>query len=198
MLTLLLVRHGTTIANEKGRWIGREESELSEKGKQEVAALKEKLRAYTWECICASPSKRVIETVQMISDGHSSLQKLQIVEALREIEFGHFEGRDFNWVKNHFPEEAEKMIMQKETYAYPEGESLITFHERVARWLKTFLIEHQKGNYLICAHGGTIRSLLSELLVEDYHLHWHFKIEPASLTVVTITDGYAVIETLNR
>lgn len=90
------------------------------------------------------------------------------------------------------------MLLEKDAYTYPEGESLLTFHERVANWLQTWMKRHQEGTYLICAHGGTIRSILSELLVGSGQLHWHFKIEPASLTVVTITDGYPVIETLNR
>lgn len=197
MLTLLLVRHVTTKANESGSWIGRQESEISSKGNEELILLEKKLSVYKWNQIYASPSQRVIETVQQVTKNHASKKAIQLVEALREIEFGCFEGKNFNWVSDYYPEEVEKMIAQKEDYCYPEGESLVIFHKRIADWLEEFIKTHHEGTYLICTHGGTIRSILSQLLVEGYCLHWHFKIDPGSLTVVTITDGYPVIETLN-
>ena len=200
MLTLLLTRHATTKANEAGLWIGRMESDISDQGYREIISLKEKLAAYKIDKIYASPSQRVLSTAHLVTDSYSSKgeMEIEVVEALREIEFGRFEGKDFKWASTHYPEEIEKMLLEKDAYTYPEGESLLAFHERVADWLQTWMKRHQEGTYLICAHGGTIRSILSELLVGSGQLHWHFKIEPASLTVVTITDGYPVIETLNH
>ena len=70
-------------------------------------------------------------------------------------------------------------------------------HQRIANWLRWFKREHTQGTYFICAHGGTIRSILSELLIGSYGLHWHFKISHGTLTVVTIDADFAVIESLN-
>lgn len=199
-MTLLLVRHATTEANEHHLWIGHMESEISEKGRGELEKLKEVLTYWEINKCFVSPSRRSIETAQAGLSTQINRNKIEQeeVEALREIHFGRFEGKHFSWVKEHEPEEIEKMLKEKDGYCYPEGESLVSMHQRIAHWLETFLRRYQEGTYLICAHGGTLRSILSELLAHNESLHWHFKIEPASLTVVTLEDGFAVIEALNK
>lgn len=200
MITLLLIRHATTEANEKHLWIGHMESEISRKGREELEKLKQTLTHWEINKCFVSPSKRAVQTLEAGLSTQTSIKeiKCEVVEALREIHFGRYEGKHFNWVKMHEPEEIHKMIKEKDTYCYPQGESLMCAHKRVARWLESFLRDHKEGTYLICAHGGTLRSILSELLVHNESLHWHFKIDPASLTVVTLEDGFAVIESLNK
>ena len=197
MLTLLLSRHGTTLANEEGRWIGRKESPISKKGQEEILQLKEKLKPYKIDGIYTSPSLRTLETVEQVVDREIRSRLVYPVEALREIDFGLFEEKNFKWAKQHYPQEVQKMIEEKEAYTYPEGESLLIMHQRIANWLRWFKRQHTQGTYFICAHGGTIRSILSELLIGSYDLHWHFKIGHGTLTVVTIDEDFAVIESLN-
>lgn len=199
-MTLLLVRHATTEGNENNLWIGHMESEISEKGWRELEKLKILLADWEIDKCFVSPSRRAIETAQVGLSTQMNRKKVEQeeVEALREIHFGRFEGKHFGWAKAYEPEEIEKMIKEKDEYCYPEGESLISMHQRIAHWLEIFLRRHQEGTYLICAHSGTLRSILSELLAHNKSLHWHFKIEPAALTVVTLDDGFAVIEALNK
>lgn len=195
MLTLLLIRHATTAANEAGLWIGQMESEISEKGRIEIENLKKLVNKWSIDKAFVSPSRRALETAQNLLEERVSLEA---VEALREINFGVFEGKSFKWAQVHRPEEVEKMIVQRNAYCYPEGESLTLAHERVAVWLNSWLSSNPTGTYMICAHGGTIRSILSELIGHNESLHWHFKIDPASLSVVSIEGDFAVIETLNQ
>ena len=200
MMKLLLIRHGTTEANEAGIWNGHLESPISSKGMKELEGLKQALAHHKVTHSFVSPSKRTLETLKVALSTQENLEAIscEVVEALREIHFGRFEGKDFTWVNKHEPEEVKKMLEEKEAYCYPQGESLKDMHERVAKWLGDFMKKHTEGTYLICAHGGTLRSILSELLVHNVSLHWHFKIDPASLTVVTVEEGFAVIETLNK
>lgn len=195
MIQLILVRHATTIANQSGQFIGRKESEISKEGRVEIKKLKEKLEQFSIDGVYISPSKRVVQSIERFVKEQKI--HLEQVEALQEINFGEFEGKTFNWIKTHYPEEIEKMIMEKDDYCYPKGESLIEAHFRIAKWLNEVLLK-KEGNYLICAHGGTIRSILSELVVHSHSLHWHFKIENAKITLVNITDGFPVIEKLNE
>lgn len=200
MIKLLLVRHATTEANEQQLWNGYLESNISPKGMKQLELLKQKLAQYEINGCFVSPSKRTLETLRvgLSTQKNPDVIECEVVEALREIHFGRFEGKHFNWVNEHEPEEVKKMIVEKDAYCYPEGESLLDMHERLAKWLRAFMEKHTEGTYLICAHGGTLRSILSELLAHNESLHWHFKIDPASLTIVTIEDGFAVIEALNK
>ena len=198
MLRLLLVRHAKTFANQSGCWIGQGESEITPEGFKAIDRLKEQLIGEKLDGVFTSPSRRAVCTSLQLCMPHSiSEEEIHQIEALKEIHFGRFEGKNFEWVREHEPDEIEKMLSEEANYVYPEGESLCMQHQRVARWLHDFIQKYKEGTYLICAHGGTIRSILSELLIGSETLHWRFKIDPASLTIVTLTEGYAVIETLN-
>ncbi len=195
MLTLILVRHATTEANEAGLYIGRSESPLSPQGREEARRLCEKLGKWHIHQIYTSPAGRVQETIKPLVGPHKSVH---VIEALHEIDFGICETRDFNWLKKNYPEEVGRMMEEGIMYKYPKGESLMMAHERVANWLNTFLTSHQSGNFLVAAHGGTIRCILSELLVKNPSLHWHFKIDPATITIIRMQEGFPVIEALNE
>lgn len=195
MLTLILVRHGATEANEAGLYIGRSESALSPRGREAAIKLCNQLEKEEIDHIYMSPSKRVKETIASLL---KNCQSVQVVEALQEIDFGIWEMKDFNWLKKHYPEEITRMIEEGMRYQYPQGESLEEVHERVAKWLKEVLINHSGCNLLIAAHGGTIRCILSELLVKNASLHWHFKIDPGTITIVRVEEGFPIIEKLNE
>lgn len=198
MLRLLLVRHGETLANQSGFWIGQGESEMTSEGVKSIEWLKQQLISEKFDGVFTSPSQRAVWTSLQLGASHSiGKEDIQLIEALKEINFGRFEGKNFKWVKAYEPDEIEKMLCQGSKYIYPQGESLCMQHQRVARWLHEFIQKYEEGNYLICAHGGTIRCILSELLIGNETLHWRFKIDPASLTIVTLNEGYAVIEALN-
>ena len=50
---------------------------------------------------------------------------------------------------------------------------------------------------MICAHGGTIRNIVSYLICDDYKHHWNFKIDNASVTIIEIENNFAVLNKLN-
>ena len=195
MLTLILVRHAATVANEAGLYIGRSESSLSLQGKEEARRLCKKLDKWQIQQIYTSPAERVQETIKELMDKDIPVQ---VAQALHEINFGICEGKDFNWLKKNYPEEVTYMIKEGIAYRYPKGESLVMAHQRVADWLNEFLMNHQSGTFLVAAHGGTIRCILSELLVKKPSLHWHFKIDTATITIVSMNEGFPVIESLNE
>lgn len=198
---LILVRHGETYSNQKSQFLGFSESQLTRQGKEMSLFIAQALKNEEVDKIYCSPSKRVIDTLEPFIKEHSEIL-VEKVEALREINFGKFEKRDFLWIKKHYPQEIEKMLQEKEAYSYPNGESLQMMHKRMSAWLTNLIHkEEQKkreSTYLIATHGGIIRSILSELLVGDVSLHWHFKIDLGSISIVNIAEGFAVIEQLNQ
>ena len=100
-------------------------------------------------------------------------------------------------VKN-FPDEFNKMIEQGYKYTYPNGESLIDCYERVSKETESILNETPEDNtILICSHAGTIRNILTYLISNTFEYHWNFKIDNASVSVVEVDNGFAVINKLN-
>lgn len=195
MTTWILIRHGQTMANAQGVLAGFLETQLSEIGERQASALKEYLKETTIDYFYASSSQRAYETLKPLAGLKHA--KIESVEALKEIHFGEFEGKDFSWIKAHYPDEVAKMLKEKDYYCYPKGESLVMAHDRMAKWLQEVSRTHENSVVAVCAHAGTIRSMLSQFVAGDERLHWHFKVDNASISIVSVTDGFAVIESLN-
>jgi broad specificity phosphatase PhoE len=91
-LAVLLVRHGQTSFNAERRFCGgRSDPPLDERGREQAAALAQRLAGEVEQVWC-SPQRRAIETAAGLGpDGVAPV----IVERLRELDQGAFEGLDF-------------------------------------------------------------------------------------------------------
>ncbi len=202
-IELILVRHSETMANKAGIYLGYGESKLSEEGYRQASKLCRCLESYEIDEIYISPSNRVSETLK----GYKELSNCNIVESLREINFGEFEVRKFEEIINDIPNLEERMLSQGDDYIFPGGESLAQMNTRVIGWMQTNIfsggdknnkIKHSNNRtYLIVTHAGPIRSILSYVLSGGNNLHWNFRIDTASITRVRISDNFPVIDLLN-
>ena len=91
-IRLLLVRHGETEANVARQWTGLIETELTERGRAQIAAVARHLAAELDEpaAIYTSPLKRARRTAEGI--GRALDLEPVVVENLREINFGQLDG----------------------------------------------------------------------------------------------------------
>ncbi|KKY01193.1 histidine phosphatase [Paraclostridium benzoelyticum] len=196
MSKLILVRHATTKDNIDGNLSGHIDSELSNLGKQQILKLNKFLEKENIDCIYTTTSTRTKNTIKDIAKS----KNLDIVESenLREISFGDFEGMDFEYIKNNFREEFEKIIKNGFEYKYPNGESLVDSYNRVCKEINYILDCNKDKTILICAHAGTIRNIISYLIGNTHEYHWNFKIDNASVSIIDIVDGFSVIHTLNN
>ncbi len=195
METLLLVRHGETLANKNQLYLGRSESPLSEEGKRQAQCLEAFLRNEPLDAIYTSTSLRTLETVEGLA--YKKGLPIYQEEAFCEIDFGEFEGKDFKTIQQTTPQEVQKMLEEGEAYTFPGGESLRTSYARHIKGLEAICKLPQK-TILLCAHGGTLRDCISYLIGGSPALHWHFKIEPGSLTRFSFQGDFAVCEGLNQ
>ena len=195
MIKLILVRHGTTICNEKGAMSGLTDSILSEKGRLQANKLSNYLKNKKIDKIYTTPFSRTKETIKELAE----LKMIQVEEnsQLNEIDFGDFEGLSFNVIENKYPEEVEKMINEGFEYKYPNGESLKETFIRVKNEMRKIISENENSTVLICSHGGTIRNIISYLLCDDYKYHWNFRIDNGSITEIEVDNNFAVINKIN-
>ena len=195
MIRLILVRHAITTCNEGGNLSGQIDSTLSEKGKLQVEQLTCYLKDENIDEIYTTPFSRTKDTMEKLAQ----IKSIEINETdkFNEIDFGEFDGLNFDIIKRDYPEEFEKMIKEGSEYTYPKGESLIDTFDRVSKELENILKDKDNKTILICSHGGTIRNILSYLISKDYKYHWNFKIDNASVSVVEVENDFAVINKLN-
>ena len=196
MKKLILVRHVVTDDNENAKLSGHIDSKVSEQGKKQIEKLTDYLKNEKIDKIYTTTSSRTKDTVKYLAE----INKIDIQEseALKEISFGDFEGKDFKEIQKNYPDEFNKMISQGYEYKYPNGDSLIECYERVSKEIKLILEYNGKDStILVCSHAGTIRNILTCLISDTFEYHWIFKIDNASVSIVEVDNGFAVIDRLN-
>ena len=196
MSRLILIRHAISEDNIKGTLSGHIDSKLSDIGKSQVDKLNKLREKEKIDYIYTTTSIRTKETIGYIANtrGIDIVEK----EGFKEINFGDFEGMNFNYIQKNYPNEFEKMIKEGNRYKYPNGESLIDSYERVVFELSDIIKKHKDDTILICSHAGTIRNIISYLIGKTYEYHWNFRIDNASVSIIDIIDGFPVIQTLNN
>ncbi|MDO5010071.1 MAG: histidine phosphatase family protein [Intestinibacter bartlettii] len=196
MKKLILVRHVLTEDNKLAKLSGHIDSKVSEEGKLQIKEITDFLKNEKIDRIYTTTSSRTKETVKYLAEINSI--EVQESEDLKEISFGDFEGKDFKDIQKNYPDEFNKMIEEGYEYTYPNGESLIDCFERVSKEIQCILDDADENEtILVCSHAGTIRNVLTYLISNTFEYHWNFKIDNASVSVVEIDNGFAVINKLN-
>lgn len=203
MKRLILIRHATTIANERRILSGKSETEISEKGFKEIKLLNNNLEKIILDenikidKIYISNSSRTESTIKYFSEKENI--DLEKIEGLSEIDFGDFEGKDFEYIKKEHPEEFNKLCTEGFEYKYPNGENGIEAYEKNKKAVEFILNDMQENQTsIVCAHGGSIRNILSYLINNTYMNHWNFKIDNAKISIVEVDFGFSVLTKLNN
>lgn len=161
---IVLIRHGKTEGNKEKRYIGRTDQPLSEEG---IAGIKENLGRYpSVEKVYVSPMKRTRQTAELIYPGQAS----ELVDGLREMDMGVFEGKNHAELKNR-PSYI-LWVATRGKISIPGGESMKDFGKRTMDAFTQVLGDMQAEGIkrsAVVAHGGTIMSIVSQLADDDYY-----------------------------
>lgn len=169
MMECILIRHGKTYGNTLGRYIGRTDEPLCEEGK---AALKE-IKIPQPELLFVSPMMRCRETAALLFPN----QKQQVLQNLRECNFGDFENKNYKELANDM--RYQQWIDSNGTLPFPNGESPEEFRERSFQGFLEALgqcREQSVRKTAFVVHGGTICSIMSRVCepLGDFY-HWQVK-----------------------
>jgi len=163
-IKILLVRHGETSWNLEGRFQGRSDVPLNQKGKEQANALAFALRGESLTAIYSSPLVRAKETARLIKAFHPSVP-LYEEEGLSEMDLGEFEGIDGpRWVEQY----AEFRTAWKQNPAsvrMPGGESLQEVQARAMSALERIAGSYpSESTLLFCSHNFVILTILCHAL----------------------------------
>ena len=161
---IVLIRHGKTEGNKEKPSIVITDQPLSEEG---IAGIKENLGRYpSVEKVYASPMKRTRQTAELIYPGQAS----ELVDGLREMDMGVFEGKNHAELKNR-PSYI-LWVATRGKISIPGGESMKDFGKRTMDAFTQVLGDMQAEGIkrsAVVAHGGTIMSIVSQLADDDYY-----------------------------
>lgn len=153
-MELILLRHGRTSANLDNRYNGRTDDPLCEEGLREAYAA----RAYPdLSPVYVSPLKRARQTADICFPNAEQI----VVEDLREMDFGDFEGKTAREMENDPAYRA--WVNGGCTDACPNGESIPSFAKRAAAafdWVVRDAAARGLDRVGVTAHGGVIMAVM--------------------------------------
>ncbi len=178
-MKLILIRHGKTEANEKHLYCGSADLPLSENGKAELTERKSAVEYPSIEGfrILTSGMRRCEETLGIL---YGNIPH-EMNEAFREMDFGAFEMRSYEEMKND-PDYIAWINGDNEANITPGGESGNLMTMRVIGGLER-LIEDGRDTLLV-THGGVIAAIMAYLFAEEGKNRYEWQPKPGGGYVV--------------
>ena len=134
---------------------------LSAAGLRNAHAIAVNFAGEPFAAIYTSPLRRCAETARMLAEGREC--PLETLEALRELDFGCFEGRNFDELARDYPDVYRRWMESPTEVEFPGGESFATMRKRVLGAIQELRTRHARQHLALVTHGGVIRTLLVEV-----------------------------------
>lgn len=187
MTKLILVRHGETETNIKGKIHKYSDSEiLTHNGIVQIRKTSKALKQYSPVAVYCSKENRAIQSAKIISE------RLNIplfeTDGLEERNWGDYAGLTFSEIK----QKANMNNMnfeQRYPFHPPNGESWKETEERLLNTLNGILSKNGNKNLVLVTHGGSIRIYMPTLLGVNKEESYKYGPDNASISVFDYKGG---------
>jgi len=215
MVTVLyLIRHGETEGAETRRYKGTIDVPLSENGIRQIEKLSACLvkeiknsshpasppllqegNGRLLKAVYCSQLSRAVKSAKLIAKPYC-LEPV-IVPALRERNFGIWEGMSFDEIKEKYPEEFTAWAGNPLEFSPMEGESTMEVKDRVINAMDEIIQNHSGERIAIVSHGGVIRVMLCYILGVPLENIFRLEQDYAALNIIEFWDAYPVVKLMN-
>ena len=172
-MTIYLIRHGKTEANEKHLYCGSTDLPLSATGKEELCQLNYDIKNVRF---LTSGRSRTNETLQLLFGD----VPYEVDPRFREVDFGVFEMHSYDELKDT-PEYQTWLTGDNDANVPPNGESGVQMKKRV---LEAFS-EIQEDTCII-THGGCIAAIMEHIFPNEGKNRYQWQPKPGR--------GYAIVD----
>jgi alpha-ribazole phosphatase len=156
---VLFIRHAET--EMAGRFCGQSDPDLNTQGRDQLSLLAHMLSAEELASVYTSDLRRAVSTAAAIAASRDL--PLALRPALREIDFGQWEGLSWEEIELLDPEYARKWMAAYPHLPAPAGESFQAFETRVLSEVEV-LVARRPGPIAVVTHAGVLRVVLQRLL----------------------------------
>jgi alpha-ribazole phosphatase len=193
---VIFVRHGETEYNVESRYQGHTDTNLSEAGLQQAAAVAARLRHESIAAIYTSDLSRASETARAIASYHGLTVKSD--QSLRECAFGEWEGLTVTQIAERYPEIFRNYLRDSVTHRAPGGERLEQLQDRVVCAIGRLAEMHPDDTVVVVTHGGPIRAFFCYAFDVRLETFRRIRLDNCSLTTFSLgSDGRWFLEVLN-
>jgi probable phosphoglycerate mutase len=185
---IVLIRHGETEWNRAGRIQGyHADSPLTETGRGQVRALAGRLAREGIDALYSSDAGRTRETAEPLA----AATRLPVVfdKALRERNYGVFEGYSFTEIETAFAAEYAMFRTRDPHYVPPGGESAAQFRDRILAALQTIAARANGRRVAVVTHGGVLGVIYRIAMNIPLEEKRSYALANASLNCFRFADG---------
>ena len=182
---IVLVRHGETEWSREGRHTGRTDLPLTERGREEAAALGGALAGRRFALVLTSPLVRAAETCTLAGLGDVALAR----DDLREWDYGRYEGRTTEEIR----EERPGWTLWRD--GCPGGESSADVGARADRVVAE--LRAADGDVAVFAHGHLLRVLGARWVGLDPSTGGRLAFDTATVSILGHHREVAVLQLWN-
>ena len=196
-MTIFFVRHGESTWNAQGRYQGRCDPPLSERGKAQAGTLADRFAAEPAaapRAVVSSPLSRARETAER--SARALGLNVAIDDRLVEISHGHWEGLLKTEVAVRWPHMLEAWRTSPQTVRFPGGESL----DDVQRRFRSFIerADAFESPLLVVTHDVIVRLAVLDARGEGLSAFNAIASENAAITQIEKTAGTLRLICLNE
>ncbi|ACO03386.1 MAG TPA: histidine phosphatase family protein [Persephonella sp.] len=193
---IIYVRHAESLWNPIGKYQGRLDPELSERGHKQAELLAKILKKYEPSALYSSPLKRTYMTAEYISKELDL--PINIDEDIIEIDHGEWSGMLVEEVKEKYPDLFRQWLYEPETIKFPHGETLIDVYNRVKRFQERMLEKHEGETIIAVSHTVPIRASFVAGLDLPLAKFWSFGCDNASYSILDYEKVRPILYKLNN
>jgi alpha-ribazole phosphatase/probable phosphoglycerate mutase len=191
---VILVRHGEA-AIEPGTICGRLDPPLSAAGRARIGRVARWLAEVEVGAVYASPARRAIQTARLLAAGRAL--GVERVPALREVDFGAFEGLTWEEARARDPETCAAWLARPHEVTFPGGEGFAGVSARALSALSSLRASRGGGTLLVVAHAGVNRAILADALGMTLANAFRIDQAPGAVNVIDWFEGGAVVRLVN-
>ncbi len=192
---LYLLRHGQVADGHTHLYHGNNDIELSPQGVKQLEEAAGQLREVELAGVYASDLSRAEQGAAIICRGRNI--KPQTFPEFREIHFGLWEGLSFQEIAELYPEDLQSRFRDLPNFRIPGGESLMDLKARALPALKRLVEEHHEQAFLLVAHAGINRVILSEALGLSLQNLFRLDQNYGCLNIIDYFPDLAVVRLVN-
>jgi probable phosphoglycerate mutase len=181
---IVLIRHGETEWSRAGKHTGNTDVPLTERGREQAAALGAALAAQSFARVLTSPLSRAAETARLAGFGAAENR-----DELREWDYGAYEGRKTSEIR----EERPGWTLWAD--GVPDGEAAAEVAARVDAVLAE--LRTTEGAALVFAHGHLLRVLAVRWIGLEPEAGRLLALDPATVSVLGYERETPVIRVWN-
>jgi alpha-ribazole phosphatase len=196
MTRFWLIRHGEPAEETRHRCYGSLDVGLSETGRAQMAQVAEYLKAEPIATIYASPRSRGIESARILEAVASC--SIEVVEDLREIDFGDFEGLAYDEIGARYPDLYRQWMETPAEIQFPNGESFCAMRVRVLSAFDAIRREREGQTVAMVSHGGVNRIVLAWALQMPDNCIFRLAQDYAGINLLELVDGLPSVKLLNH